>query len=131
MMPQRLRWLLGAATIGLLSACASTPMLEPSDAMATAQYAISQAQQNGAAEHAQLQLYKAQQKFEQAEALMSQAEPAEGDAAQAQRLAEKATLDAQFALAKAQAVTAQAEAAEIRESIATLQQQLRREGAMQ
>lgn len=123
-MSQSLKWLPGIMAIGLLSACASTPLVEPADEMSTARYAIDEAQQNGAAEHAQLQLYKAQQKFEKAESLINQEEPAEGDYAKAQRLAEKATLDAQYALAKTQAERAQDEAADVRESINTLRQQI-------
>lgn len=131
MLPRQIRWLLGVVVAGSVSACASTPMVEPADDMATAEYAIDQAQQNGAAEYAQLQLYKAQQKFEKAEAILNQEEPAEGEYAKARRLAEKATLDAQFALAKTKARRAQAEAADLRESIATQRRQLRSEGAVQ
>lgn len=121
---QPLKLLSAILVIGLLSACASMPQVEPADAMSTAKYAIDEAQQNGAAEHAQLPLYKAQQKFEKAQALVNQQDPAEGDYAKAQRLAEKATLDAQYALAKTQAVRAQVDANKVRESINTLQQQM-------
>lgn len=121
---QPLKLLPAIVAIGLLSACASMPRVEPADAMSTAKYAINEAQQNGAAEHAELQLYKAQQKLEKAQALVNQQDPAEGDYAKAQRLAEKATLDAQYALAKTQAVRAQNKADKLRESINTLRQQM-------
>lgn len=124
MRPQLLNLLPGVVVIGLLSACASTPLVEPADEMSTAQYAIDEAQQNGAAEYAQLPLYKAQQKFDKAEALINQQEPAEGDYAKAQRLAEKAAMDAQYALAKAQAERAQAQAADVRDGMNTLKQQI-------
>lgn len=123
-MMSQLKWLACAIVIGLLSACASTPMVNPSDEMSTAKYAINKAQQNGAAKHAQLPLYKAQQKYEKAETLINKGEPNASDYAKAQRLAEKATVDAQYALAKTQAEQAQAEAAKVREGINTLQQHI-------
>lgn len=125
------RWLIGFLLIGLLAACASTPTNKPDDALTKAQYAISQAQQNGADKYAPLPLYKANQKLDAAKQLARKQSPSEEDYTRARRLAEEAAADAQFAQARAQAKQAQQQSKEAQESVQTLRQELNRKGAAQ
>lgn len=102
----------------LLAGCA-TGQVVPTPELAAANAAITDAQRAGATEHATTALQLAQDKLTRARMAADRE-----DYEAARRLAVEAETDARFALATAQSIQAQRAADEVRQSIATLRQEL-------
>ena len=117
----RSQW--GAAACALilmaLAGCATVPA--PSDQLAVAKAAVSDAVGAGGGEFTPAELRAAQEKLDQADRAM-RAE----DYRAARRLAEEAEVDAKLAATKARSLKAQRAVAELRESIRALQLELDR-----
>lgn len=100
-----------------LAACAGAP--EPKEQMAVARTVVESVSEARAADHAPVEMRKAQEKLRAAEKAM-----AAGDNVEARRLAEQAEVDAKLAQRKAQAIQAQQGVAELRQGIRLLQQEI-------
>lgn len=118
------KWVSAFAAAGLLAACASAPINKPDTTLTKAQYAITQAQQDGASQATSKMLYNATQKLDQAKQLAAKKDPKQADYDKARRLADEATADAQLADARAQAKQAQAQAAQAQKSLEALKKAL-------
>jgi len=105
-MMKRLRCLSIALLLTLLTACATTPPIDPT-LLNDAQIAISQAEVAGAQEYSPLELRFARERLDAARMALDMEDPV-----QARRLADGAQIEAQLALARTQAAVARAELAE-------------------
>lgn len=101
----------------ILGACA-TPGNPPTAQISQAELAVESASEAQAAEHAPLELRKAQDYMREARQLSDNEQYEE-----AERLAEKAIVEAQLAQAKAEAQVAAAALEEVRSNLNTLQQE--------
>lgn len=124
-----IRFFLLLSSALLLSACASVPAEKPTEALATAQHAITLANREVAQDTQSVPLYKAEQKLAHARSLLSQPNTTRQDYLKARRLAEEAALDARLAQARAEARQAQARQAALEETIETLRKALQSEEA--
>lgn len=104
--------------LALLAGCATGPVA-PTAELGAANAAITDAQRAGATEHATTALQLAQDKLTRARMAADRE-----DYEAARRLAVEAETDARLALATAQSMQAQRAADEVRQSIATLRQEL-------
>jgi hypothetical protein len=112
-------WKIGALLF--LAGCAGTP---PTDSLSKAEVAINRAIEEGAADHAPLELRMARDKLDVAKKAMN-----DSDYDVARRLAEEAAVDANVAIAKAKSDEARQEAEKLRQTIEDLRQEsLRRMG---
>lgn len=114
------RFLLPAAVLVLLSACASLP--PPTDELAAAQQAVTRADGADADQHAVADIVAARAALAQA-----QAEMARGREDQARRLALAAAADADLAYARSREALVTAELTQRRAEIAELRQRLQME----
>ena len=124
---QRAVMLLGLLLVGFaaLLGCANNRTVAASydDELARARASIAEAEQAGASQYGSAELRLAREKLRAAE------EAAEdGNAVQAQRLAEEADLDADLAVAITRNRETQELVTEVRSGLATLEEELRREG---
>jgi len=101
----------------------------PTEPAAVAQAAIDQAQRDGAAETAPVELKAAQDKIAEAKRLLEKNK--RKDYPLAQSLAEEATADAQLAQAKTAAAKAEKSLQDVQEGNRTLQEEMLRPGARQ
>lgn len=124
-----IRWLLPFLCVGLLAACASTPTNKPDEAVAKAQYAVTQAKQDKADQYAAKMLYKANNKLDSAKQLVQQEDSSEDTYNKARRLAEQATVDAQLADARAQAKQAETQAEQLHKGLHVLRNNMNRKEA--
>lgn len=102
-----------------IAGCASIPA--PTDQMAVAKAAVSDATSAGGNEFAPIQFKSAMEKMDAAERAM-----AEEDYLRARQLAEQAQVDAQLAVATARSAKAQKAARELEENNRVLQQEIER-----
>lgn len=121
LLPKNLTTLLGVsmAAAGLLglSGCASGPL--PYKEIATAQFAVNEAEGAGASRYAPVNLRNARKKLEAAERAMEK-----GNYEKASRLAEQAIVDAQLAEAKARTAIQRRNVKALRQSIEALRNEL-------
>jgi len=113
----------------LLASVASQAADPPTEPAAVAQAAIDQAQRDGAAETAPVELKAAQDKIAEAKRLLEKNK--RKDYPLAQSLAEEATADAQLAQAKTAAAKAEKSLQDVQEGNRTLQEEMLRPGARQ
>ncbi len=113
----------------LLASMASQAADPPTEPAAVAQAAIDQAQRDGAAETAPVELKAAQDKIAEAKRLLEKNK--RKDYPLAQSLAEEATADAQLAQAKTAASKAEKSLQDVQEGNRTLQEEMMRPGARQ
>lgn len=113
--------LAAAACTFLLAGCATTAPQGTVSDLGGAESAVTQAESEGAATHAPVEIAQARKKLERAEAAM-----AEERFEQADRLAAEAQLDAQLAEYKAQTAEAEKALTEINETIDTLRAEIGR-----
>lgn len=106
-----------AAVLAALAGCAQAPV--PHEALTTADLAVARARTAGAAEHAAVELARAEAKLEQARAAV-RARAHE----RARTLAEQALVDAELAEVQAQAAQEEASARSLRERVAMQHRQL-------
>lgn len=109
-----------AATLLLLSACASTPA-PPTAALQAAEIAIANADQARVADYSIAELGEAREKLTAARRAVQKE-----DMVLAQRLAEQSLVDAQLALAKADVAKANTVNNEMKQSTRTLKQEMQR-----
>ncbi|MDN5849261.1 MAG: DUF4398 domain-containing protein [Nitrococcus sp.] len=124
-----IRFLIVLASAILLAACTSVPLEKPEKALATAEHAIMQANQEVTEDTQSVALYEAEKKLAQARSLINKANATKEDYTKARRLAEEATLAANLAQAQAEARQAQERKAELGETLETLHEGLQREEA--
>ena len=105
------------AVLAALAGCAQAPV--PHEALTTADLAVARARTAGAANHASVELARAEAKLEQARAAV-RAKAHE----RARTLAEQALVDAELAEVKAQAAQEEASARSLRERVAMQHRQL-------
>jgi predicted nucleic acid-binding Zn-ribbon protein len=103
-----------------LAACGATGE-RPERDLARAEAGIRQAEQGGAGQYGALELQAARDKLSRARAAVD-----EGEMDVAQRLAEQAALDAELAAAKTRSRKADLAVQEVENSIAVLQEEMRR-----
>jgi hypothetical protein len=116
-----LKSLIGTLIAVALAACAaSNQNLAPEQAMTLAETSIRQAEQVGAAEYSALELDQARQKLNRARTALQNDENED-----AYRLAEQSAADAELAAVRARVGQSEEAVAEIRESIRTLQAEIR------
>ena len=106
------------AVLAALAGCAAQAPV-PHEALTTADLAVARARTAGAANHASVELARAEAKLEQARAAV-RAKAHE----RARTLAEQALVDAELAEVKAQAAQAEASARSLRERVAMQHRQL-------
>jgi Domain of unknown function (DUF4398) len=106
-----------AAIVAALAGCAQAPV--PHEAMTTADLALARARTAGAADHAAVELARAEAKLQEARAAI-RAKAHE----RARGMAEQALVDAELAEIKAQAAQEQASARRLREPVALQHRQL-------
>lgn len=106
--------------VPLLAACASQPPV-PNEQLAVARSALASAEDAGAREHAELDLRRARQKFEQAE----QARQI-GDNKTALQMAEQAEMDARYAAFRARSKRSSDAVQELERGIAELRTEVAR-----
>src|SRR5690625_3855771 len=126
---KRIRWLLPLLMVALVAACASTPTNKPEDAIAKAQLAVKQAQQDKADQYAAKMLYNANKKLDSAKHLVRQEDASQDDYDKARRRAEEATADAQLADARSEAKQAQAQTEQVHKGMHVLRQEMNRKEA--
>ena len=105
------------AVLAALAGCAQAPV--PHEALTTADLAVARARTAGAANHASVELARAEAKLEQARAAV-RAKAHE----RARTLAEQALVDAELAEVKAQAAQEEVSARSLRERVAMQHRQL-------
>ena len=105
------------AVLAALAGCAQAPV--PHEALTTADLAVVRARRAGAADHASVELARAEAKLEQARAAV-RAKAHE----RARTLAEQALVDAELAEVKAQAAQEEVSARSLRERVAMQHRQL-------
>ncbi|MDN5871047.1 MAG: DUF4398 domain-containing protein [Nitrococcus sp.] len=115
------------ASAALLAACTSVPLEKPEKALATAEHAIMQANQEVTEDTQSVALYEAEKKLAQARGLVNKSNATKEDYTKARRLAEEATVAAHLAQARAEARQAQARKAELEETLESLRESLPRE----
>lgn len=106
--------------VPLLTACASQPPV-PSEQLAVARSALTNAEDAGARDHAELELRQARQKLEQAEQARQR-----GDNKTARQLAEQAEMDARFAAFRARSKRTNDAVDELERGIAELRTEVTR-----
>lgn len=106
-------WKIGALLC--LAGCAGTP---PTDSLGKAEIAINRAIEEGAADHAPLELRIARDKLDAAKKAMN-----DSDYDVARRLAEEAAVDANVAIGKAKSDEARQEAGKLRQTIEDLRKE--------
>jgi Domain of unknown function (DUF4398) len=104
-----------AGAMVAIAGCAGNP---PTASLATAEMAVSRAQEAKAAEHASLELHLAQEKLARAQSALE-----EDDYDTARRQAEQAAVDARFAEAKAASISASQRIRDVEQTMDTLEQQ--------
>lgn len=114
--------LMVAATVLLLSACASAPV-NPESTLTNAREAIANAEQAGARQYAHTELDEAQRKLTLAEEALDNEEPAK-----AERIAQESLVDAELALARAESAKAQAINQEMRDRTEAIVEEMQRTG---
>ena len=115
-----------ALSLGLLSACASAPVVAPTASLTEAREAIARAEQSDGRQHASGELEQARQKLVMAESAVDR-----DDMVEAERLADEAAVAAKLASAR----TESAKAAEINREMGrgaeALTEEMRRMGEQQ
>lgn len=110
----------------VISACASTPPVAPTEELTNARDAISSAEQDGARQHAGSQLDEAKQKLIRAEEAVRNEEMI-----QAERFAREAAMAAELASARTESAKAAAINEEMGRSAEALDEEMRRTGGQQ
>jgi len=105
----------GIATIGL--GCASAPLAIKE--VSRAEAALGQAEANGGAQYAALEMRNAREKLERADKLSD-----EGAGVEARRAAEEAEVDAQLAFEKARRAKALASVEEIEKTVGAMEEEM-------
>jgi Domain of unknown function (DUF4398) len=121
---QRVAYVVTVSGLLLVAACATTPP-EPTVAMKAAEQAIAVADRARIADAASPELSEAREKLTAAQAAV-QNEKLENRMVVAERLATESRVDAELAAAKSEAAKAQAVNDEIKQSTATLSQEMQR-----
>ncbi len=115
--------LMVAATVLLLSACASIPEASPESALTDAREAIATAEQAGARQYAGAELDEAQQKLNLAEEAV-----VDEEMGKAERIAQEALVVAELALARTESAKAEEINQQLRSSTEALIEEMQRVG---